>query len=237
MAVPLASVELGCVRLAPFAGVAVSATAASPIGLSKASVTVTVMVEVWSPTTIDVGEALTVECDAETRPGVTITAACWLIAAPFAVAETVLVSATVEVSVAVKTPVSSVVPVGSVRVFPLPEATRSTVAPLTGLSSTSLAVTVIVEPVPPAAIDVGAALTVECDASTNPAPEAAALISTPSAPAFRLRGQVASIVLSLAFHSAWRSAGGISPDGCSAISAKPAPGVTVATLRRTPKTP
>jgi hypothetical protein len=152
-------------------------------------------------------------------------------AVPFAVAETVFVPATVELNVPLATPFASVGPAGWVRVFPLPVAASTTVAPLIGLPFTSFAVTVIVEDPLPAEIEIGAAVTVDCDAST---PDA--LISTPSAPPFRPI-QLASIVLSVGFHSAWRSEPGLSPEGCSLISVKPVPGVTASTWLRTPKTP
>jgi hypothetical protein len=85
------------------------------------------------------------------------------------VADKVFPSATVELSVPVATPLAFVVPVGCVRVFPVPVAARSTVAPATGLPWASRAVTVIVEVSVPAVIDVGAATTVDWAASTAPA--------------------------------------------------------------------
>jgi hypothetical protein len=50
-------------------------------------------------------------------------------------------------------------------------------------------------------------------------------------------GQVALIVLALVCHSACRSPGVFSPDACSLISVKPAPGDTTAMLRFTPNAP
>jgi len=91
-----------------------------------------------------------------------------VIAVPLIVAETVFGSATVVLSVPVATPVASVVPLGCARVFPVPVASRTTVASLIGLPLASLAVTVIVDVSPPAAMDGGAAVTVDCAADTGP---------------------------------------------------------------------
>jgi hypothetical protein len=160
-----------------------------------------------------------------------------VIAVPFAVADTVFVPATVELSVPVATPLAFVGPEGCVKVFPLPVAASTTVAPLIAFPFASFTVTVIVEVPLPTVIDVGAAATVDFEASTPDAePEPPALISTPNAPAFRLLHD-AAIVFRFVAHSAWRSPGVPSPEGCSAISVKPVPGVTAATLLRTPKTP
>ncbi len=82
-------------------------------------------------------------------------------AVPPIVAETVFGSATVALSVPVATPVASVVPLGCVSVFPLPVAASTTVAPPIGLPLASFAVTVIVEVPLPAAMDGGAAVTVD----------------------------------------------------------------------------
>src|SRR5437867_10587474 len=100
--------------------------------------------------------------------GFTVTAAVWVIAVPFAVADTVFASATVELSVPVATPLAFVVPLGCVRTLPLPVAASATVAPLIGLLFASLAVTVIVDVPVPAAIEEGAAATVDCAAETGP---------------------------------------------------------------------
>src|SRR5216117_1557217 len=100
--------------------------------------------------------------------GFTVTAAVWVIAVPFTVADTVFASATVELSVPVATPLAFVVPLGCVRTLPLPVAASATVAPLIGLLFASLAVTVIVDVPVPAAIEEGAAATVDCAAETGP---------------------------------------------------------------------
>src|ERR1044072_5481449 len=84
------------------------------------------------------------------------------------VADTVLDSATTELSVPVATPLAFVGPTGCVRVFPVPVAASTTVAPLMGLPSPSRAVTVIVDVPVPAAIG-EVALTVDCAAETAPA--------------------------------------------------------------------
>ncbi len=72
----------------------------------------TVMVDVPLPTAIEVGAAVTVDCEADTAPAVTVTAAVCVIVTPPAVAETVFVPATVEVSVPVATPLALVGPAG-----------------------------------------------------------------------------------------------------------------------------
>src|SRR5438093_753603 len=76
--------------------------------------------------------AATVDGASEAGPGETVTPAVCVIAVPFAVAETVFAPATVELNVPVATPLASVVPLGCVRVFPLPVAASTTVAPLIG---------------------------------------------------------------------------------------------------------
>src|SRR5947208_770302 len=167
---------------------------------------------------------------------VTVTVAVCVIAVALAVAETTFCSGTVELKLPVATPLASVAAAGWVSVLPFPVAASTTVAPLTGVPLASFAVTVIVDVSFPAAIDAGDATTVERTGSTpDPAPEAA-LISTPSAPPFRLV-QVAATVLRFVAHSASRSPGVLSPDGCSAISVNPAPGGTAAAALRAPNTP
>jgi len=95
---------------------------------------------------------------------VTVTIAVCVIATPLIVARTVLDSAVVELSVPVATPLAFVGAAGCVSVLPLPVAERTTVAPPIGLSLASRAVTVIVELPLPAWIDVGDAVTPDCDA-------------------------------------------------------------------------
>src|SRR5881296_3095667 len=125
------------------------------------------MVDVPLPAVIgDV--AVTVDCAAETVPAFTSTVAVWVIATVLIVAETVFDAAAVDVRVPVATPLAFVVPTGWVSVLPVPEAARTTVAPWIGLPLPSRAVTVMVEPVPPAVIG-DVALTVDCAAETVPA--------------------------------------------------------------------
>src|SRR5206468_9360109 len=108
VATPLALVgPAGCVSVLPLP-VAASTTVAPLIGLPLASFAVTVIVEVPVTTGMEVGEAVTVDCEAETDPGFTVTAAVCVMAVPFAVAETVFVPAPVELSVPVATPLALV---------------------------------------------------------------------------------------------------------------------------------
>ena len=89
VATPLAFVWLaGCVSALPLP-VAASTTAAPLIGLPLASLAVTVIVDDPLPTAIDAGAAASVDCEAETGPGFTVTDAVCVMATPFAVAETV----------------------------------------------------------------------------------------------------------------------------------------------------
>src|SRR5216683_2851580 len=167
VATPLALVvPTGCVRVLPVP-VAASTTVAPGIGLPFASRAVTVMVEVPLPAVMgDV--AATVDWVPETAPAFTTTVAVCVIATALIVAETVFVSAPVDERVPVAIPLALVVPTGCVRVLPVPVAARTTVAPGIGLPFASRAVTVIVDPVPPAVIGDGAA-TVDCAAETVPA--------------------------------------------------------------------
>jgi len=126
------------------------------------------MVDVPLPVAIDGGAAVTVDCAADTGPGVTVTVAVCVTAIPSIVAEMVFAPAAVERRVPVATPVASVGPPGCVRVFPVPVAASTTGAPPIGLPLASLAVTVIVDVALPAAIDGGAAVTVDCAADTGP---------------------------------------------------------------------
>src|SRR6266851_393018 len=116
-----------------------------------------------------IGEvATTVDTVADTAPAFTTTVAVWVIATALMVAETVFDSAVVELKLPVATPLAFVVPTGCVRVLPVPVAARVTVAPGIGLPFASRAVTVIVDPVPPAVIG-EVATTVDCAAETVPA--------------------------------------------------------------------
>src|SRR5207253_2286411 len=161
VAMPLASVRpVGWVSVFPVVGVAASVTVAPWIGLPFASRAVTVIVDVPLPAVIgDV--AVTVDCAADTVPGLTTTAAVCVMATPLIVADTVFASATVELRVPVVTPLAFVVALGCVSVFPVPVAASTTVAPATGLPKASRAVTVIVDVPLPAVIGVVAA-TLDC---------------------------------------------------------------------------
>src|SRR2546427_6636156 len=125
------------------------------------------MAEVPPPAVI--GEvAATVDTAADPVPALTTTVAVWVIATALIVADTVFDSAAVDERVPVATPLALVVPTGCVSVFPVPEAASTTVAPWIGLPLASRAVTVIVDPVPPAVIgDVAA--TSDCADATAPA--------------------------------------------------------------------
>ena len=141
-------------------------TVAPGIGFPLASRAVTVIVDEPLPAVIDSGAAATVDCDAETPPGVTLTVTVCVTATELIVAEIVLLPAAVEASVPVATPLAFVVPTGCVKVFPaVGVAPSETVAPSIGLPFASRAVTVMVDDPPPAVIgDVAA--TVDCDADT-----------------------------------------------------------------------
>ena len=169
VATPLAFVGLaGCVSVFP-EPVAASTTVAPLTGLPLASRAVTVIVEVPLPAVIEVGDAVTVDCDADTEPAVTVTVAVCVTATPLIVADTVLVSGVVELRAPVATPLAFVGLAGCVSVLPVPVAASTTVAPLTGFPFASRAVTVIVEVPLPVAIEVGDAVTVDCEADTAPA--------------------------------------------------------------------
>jgi len=71
--------------------------------------------------------------------------------------------------VPVATPLAFVGLAGCVSVLPEPVVARTTVAPLMGLPFASRAVTVIVDVPLPAVIEVGDAVTVDCEADTDPA--------------------------------------------------------------------
>jgi hypothetical protein len=143
------------------------------IGLELASFKVTVIVEVVVPSdAIVVGLAVAVEWAVVTAPAVKVTVAAdgmTVIASDVSVAVNVAVPAVVEVVVNVATPLPFVVPETVVIVLVTPEDASVTVLPETGFESASFKITVIVEVVvPSAAIDIGLAVTVDCDAETPP---------------------------------------------------------------------
>src|SRR5206468_3696380 len=141
VATPLALVDpLGWVRVLPLP-VAASTTVAPPIGLPLASFTATVIVALPLPAVSVVGEALTVDSEAETaEPDVTVTVAVCVTAVPLIVADTVFASATVELKVPVATPLALVGPLGCVRLLSRHDAASTTVAPLNELPLASFAV-------------------------------------------------------------------------------------------------
>src|SRR2546426_4328286 len=96
-------VPLGCVSVLPLP-VAASTTVAPLIRFPFASFAVTVIVDVPLPTTMDVGEAATVDCAAETGPAPTGTVADSAILLPSWNAVTRFLPVTVELSVPVATP-------------------------------------------------------------------------------------------------------------------------------------
>src|SRR5437867_404770 len=175
VATPLAFVVVaGCVSVLPDP-VAASTTVAPGIGLPFASRAVTVIVELPLPAAIGdvalpaaIGEtAVTVDCAADTAPAFTTTVAVWVTPIPSIVAEIVFDSAWVDDNVPVATPLAFVVAAGCVSVLPPPVADRITVAPATGLSSASRAVTVIVEALAPFEAVIGdVAATLECPPET-----------------------------------------------------------------------
>src|SRR5207249_5293681 len=93
--------------------VALSVTVTPLSGLPLASRAVTVIVDVPLPAVIEVGDAVTLDCEADTAVAVTVTVAVCVTATPPAVAEIVFVSGTVELSVPVATPLALVGPARS----------------------------------------------------------------------------------------------------------------------------
>jgi len=114
VATPFAFVAAaGWVSVFPAVGAAASTTVAPLMRLPCASRAVTVIVDVPMPTVIDVGDALTLDREAETAAAVTVTVAVSVTAmVPFTVAVTVLAPAAVELSVPLIWPLALVVPVG-----------------------------------------------------------------------------------------------------------------------------
>src|SRR5690348_6411884 len=170
VATPLALVTpAGCVRVFPVP-VAARTTVAPAIGFPLASFAVTVMVLWLAPLDAVIGDVTArVERAPETVPAWTTTVAVWMTdTVPFTVADTVFDSAAVDVNDPVATPLASVTPTGCVIVLLVPVTASTTVAPATGLPSPSRAVTVTVDPAPPAVIG-EVADSVVCEAETAPA--------------------------------------------------------------------
>src|SRR5262245_64030048 len=108
VATPAASVvDAGWVSEFP-APVAASTTVAPLMGLPRASNAVTVIVEEPLPATSEPGLAATLDCDADTAPGITVTVSVCVTAPPLAVADTTLVPAALEESEPVALPLASV---------------------------------------------------------------------------------------------------------------------------------
>src|SRR5436309_9754624 len=100
-------------------------------------------------------------------PALTTTVAVCVTATPLSVADTVFDSATVALSVPVATPLAFVVAVGCVRVFPVPVAASTTLAPSIGFPEASRAVTVIVDVLAPLEAVIGdVAARLDCPADT-----------------------------------------------------------------------
>lgn len=149
----------------PPAGPAASTTAAPEIGFPNWSFTVTVTTLASPEPRGD--SASTVDCAADTGPGVTVSCCvCEMLTLP-AIALTVFAPGSVEWTVAVATPDAFVGPDGWVMVFE-PLTNTLTLTPGTGLPEPSRAVTVIVETEDPelAAIEDGEIATVEFAALT-----------------------------------------------------------------------
>src|SRR6266571_1610944 len=104
------------------------------------------------------------------------------VAVPLIAAETVFWPTAFELRVPVATPLASVALAGWVSVFPLPVAARTTVASPIGLPAASCAVTVMVLVAEPAAIEPGAAVTVDWVAETLPAVILKTLLGPPVSP-------------------------------------------------------
>src|SRR6266571_6632043 len=136
--------------------------------------------EIADPAVVLVGATVKASCVA--GPGVTVTVVVCVIAVPLIVAETVFGPTAFELKVPVATPLASVAPAGWVSVFPLPVAARTTVAPPIGLPAASCAVTVMVLVAEPAAIEPGAAVTVDWVAETLPAVILKTLLGPPVSP-------------------------------------------------------
>ena len=147
-----------------------SVTVFPETGFEFASLRVTVTVDVVEPSaTIDVGEAVTVDCAAVTGPAVKVTVAVCVTVTESVVSVAVyaVASATVSLTVKVAWPEPLVTPETVVIVEePLPFASV-TVLPEIGCDCASLSVTVTVDVATPFAVtDAGAALTVDCAAVT-----------------------------------------------------------------------
>src|SRR5262245_23003936 len=129
LVVPLPFVVPGWVMVLPVP-VAARVTEIPLIAFPLPSLTVMVTVEP-PPAANDVGDASTVDNDAETAGPVafTVTDACWVMATPLMVAETSLTPVAEDVRVLVNTPLPLVVPDTGFKALPLPLAATVTEAP------------------------------------------------------------------------------------------------------------
>src|SRR6266550_1248707 len=167
VATPLAFVTLaGCTRVLPLP-VAASTTVAPLIGFPLASLAVTVIVDEPLLAWMDDGDTPSVDWSADTLPAVTVTAAVWVSAIPFAVAETAFASTTVELSEPVAMPLAFVTLAGWTSVLPVPVAASTTLTLLSGCPLPFFTVTVIVEVALPTEIEPGAAATVDNEGDTG----------------------------------------------------------------------
>ena len=141
----------------PSATVTVPVKSVATLPWASRAVTCTAGVSV-APAAVFVGCTVTASWVA--APAVTVTTAVCVAVTPAIEAVTVFDPATVEDKLPVATPFASVA-AGCVRVFPVPVAVSTTVAPLTGLPAASRAVTVVVAVPLPAVITGGAASTVD----------------------------------------------------------------------------
>jgi hypothetical protein len=169
---PLASVAAaGCVSVSAAPREEASVTVLPLTGLPLASRSVTVIVDVATPSAATVaGLAVTVDIVADTAPAVNVTdtVCVTVIASVVSVAVIVLVPAVVDRIVPVVCPFASVAAAGCVTVPSV--AARLTVLPLTGFPFASRNVTVIIAVARPSAVTVvGLAVTVEVVADTPPA--------------------------------------------------------------------
>jgi hypothetical protein len=172
---PLASVAAaGWVTVSRAPREDVSVTVLPLTGLPLPSRSVTVIVEVATPSAVTVaGLAVTVDVVAETAPAVNVTDAVCVsvMVSVVSVAVIVLVPAVVERIAPVVWPAASVAAAGCVIVSVAPrEEVRLTVFPLTGLPLLSRSVTVIIDVATPSAATVpGLTATVDVVADTAPA--------------------------------------------------------------------
>ncbi len=115
-------------------------------------------------------DGCTVKLNAAANPAFTVTVSVCVTTTPLMVADRIFAPAAVELSVPVATPAPLVVPTGWVRVFPVPVAASTTVAPAMGFPLPSRAVTVMVAVLDPAlaVIVAGEATRLDCGPEIDP---------------------------------------------------------------------